>query len=265
MLCVLALQATACGQRPEPTGATVEVYPVTVTDAEGEETSLDASPQRILAVSDSMARTLRALGIPSSRITVGNGSGGSVDLTAAWATSREPTPDRSSGPTYIGADRSIDDVKSSLLDLSLLVGRPLRARALVEEIDRRVEAVRGRFGRGRPVRVFLDTGTFNTIESPGLVDDIIRTAGGRNVAGAATENQQPDPRELRRLRPRYYLATSSSGTTLARLRADPKTRHLPAVEAGRFGIVPDVELEPGPRVGDGVVTIARIVHSDAPR
>jgi iron complex transport system substrate-binding protein len=265
ILCLLALLASGCGQRAEPTGATVDPYPLTVTDSEGKETSLANAPQRVRAVGDSMAATLRALGLTSDQIVEvqGLGSGADADLTVAWATSRGPGPRQDAGPTYIGADQSIEDVRNSLLDIGLLVGQPIRARALAEQLDRTVADVRTRLEGEAPVRVFLDTGTFDTIESPGLVDDIIRTAGGRNVAGAATENQRPDPRELRRLKPRYYLATSGSGTTLARLRQVREMKRLGAVRDERFGIVPDAVLAPGPRVGEGVLTVARIIHPDA--
>jgi ABC-type Fe3+-hydroxamate transport system substrate-binding protein len=263
ILCLLALLATACGQRAEPTGATVEVFPITVTDAEGETTDLEQEPRRIRAADDSMAATLRALGVSPRRIVVGTGEAGAdVDLTAAWSTNRGAGPRQPGAPIYIAADQSIDDVKSSLLDLGLLVGRPLRARELVNRINRPIGAVRDRLNEQPPVTVFLDAGTFNTISSPGLVDDIIRSAGGRNVAGAATENQRPSPAELRRLQPRYYLATTSSGTTLQRLRQDREMARLDAVRAERFGIVPDTVLEPGPSVGRGVLTIARILHPD---
>jgi ABC-type Fe3+-hydroxamate transport system substrate-binding protein len=265
VLCLLALLATACGQRAEPTGDNVPLYPVTVSDADGQETSLQREPARIRAVDESMVSTLRALGVAPSRIVVAGTVGAATadtDLTVAWATSRG-AGGRSAGPTYIGADGSIAQVRRSLLDLGVLVGRPLRGRVLADRLESQVQHTRDRLAGQPTARVFLDAGRFDTVTSPALVDDIIRTAGGRNVAGAATENRQPSPAELQELRPRYYLATTRSGTTLPRLRSVPGTRALPAVRAGRFGIVPNTMLEPGPRIGDGVLLIARILHPDA--
>jgi ABC-type Fe3+-hydroxamate transport system substrate-binding protein len=240
---------------------------VTVNDADGTQLTLQQEPRRIEAGDDGMASTLRSLGIAADRIVVAEAAGPpqtGAALAVAWATSRRAGTGAGADRTYVAADQSINDVKQSLADLGLLLDRPLRARTLVDAISRDVRRVQQRVPAQRP-KVFLDTGTFSTIASPGLVDDIIRTAGGRNVAGAATENQQPDPRELRRLDPDVYIATASSGVTLEKLRKDPRTRDLDAVRAGRFGIVPDAVLAPGPRVGEGVVAVARILHPDAPR
>ena len=72
-----------------------------------------------------------------------------------------------------------------------------------------------------------------------------------------------DPRELTQLDPRYFLATSDSGTTLAKLRKNPKTKKLPAVRAGRFVIVEADLLEPGPTIGQGLVELAHLLHPNA--
>ena len=142
---------------------------------------------------------------------------------------------------------SIDVVKRALLDLGLLVGRPIHAREVVKRIDVR-SGPSARLNEGPPVTVFVDTGTFTTVWSLGLGDHITQ-AGGRNVAGAAT-GQRP-PGAAARLKPGYYLATPSSGTTLHRRRQDREMARLDAVRAGQFGIVAAV-LEPGPSVGRGV-------------
>jgi ABC-type Fe3+-hydroxamate transport system substrate-binding protein len=59
------------------------------------------------------------------------------------------------------------------------------------------------------------------------------------------------------------VATADSGTSLKKLRADPRTKRLTAVRSGRFGVVRDSLLQPGPQVGTALEQIARILHPDA--
>ncbi len=61
-----------------------------------------------------------------------------------------------------------------------------------------------------------------------------------------------------------YLVTSDSDVTLDDLRANPSTKDLAAVRAGRVVEVP-VELvtRAGPRVAQGLEAIAAALHPDA--
>lgn len=268
--CTLALALTACGERSEPTGSSVRVYPVTVTGSGGETTVVAAPPQRILALGSEMGATLRALGAGGRTITMErlptDGAPSNIDLVTAWASGEQAdalarAPEN--GPVYVAADGSIEELQQSLGELGLLVARPITAREMVAGIDRSVLEVTEQLGSARPVTVFLDTGFFTTVSTQSLQGDVLAKAGGDNVAGAAPEAGPFDLRHLRQLDPRWYLATSDSGTTLERLRRNPATRTLSAVKAGRFAVVPALLLQPGPNVGEGVERIARILHPDA--
>jgi iron complex transport system substrate-binding protein len=96
-----------------------------------------------------------------------------------------------------------------------------------------------------------------------LFGDIIRETHGESVAGVSPE---PGPFPLRRLvqlDPEVYLATSDSGRTLKGLRAQPGTKGLRAIRSGRFDIVSTAVVTPGPKVGQALVEIARILHPNA--
>ena len=112
--------------------------------------------------------------------------------------------------------------------------------------------------------VFVDTGFFTTASTNSLLGDLIKQAGGKNIAGAAP---QPGPfpvRTLRKLNPDYYLATSDSGTTLADLRRDPRTRGLDAVRRdGHFAILAAKVVQPGAEIGTELLAIAKYLHPDA--
>ena len=52
-------------------------------------------------------------------------------------------------------------------------------------------------------------------------------------------------------------------TTLADLRKNPATHRLRAVRGGRFVVLDENLLVPGPRIGDGLDQVARLLHPDA--
>jgi len=262
LLCAVALATAACGERSEPTGSSVDLYPVTIDGAAGPPTTVAQAPKHILAVGPEMVLALDVLRVPSRLVRTGSASTDQADLVLVWASSPEADSPRPKGlPVYIAADTSIRDVEQSLADLGVLVGKPLAGRSVAESIQRQVTDVEQRLGGSTPVSVFLDRGFRTTYATGTLQSDMLRAAGGRSVA--ATSLTQLDATTLLRLNPRFYLATSDSGTTLRSLRNDRTLKRLPAVKAGRFGIVPVRDLQPGARVGRGVAAIARILHSDA--
>ena len=67
-----------------------------------------------------------------------------------------------------------------------------------------------------------------------------------------------------RANPDVYLATSDAGVTIASLKEHPQLTKLRAIKKRRVEIVP-VELvtRPGPRIGEGLMAVARTLHPDA--
>jgi ABC-type Fe3+-hydroxamate transport system substrate-binding protein len=252
----LLVAATGCGERSEPTGATVPLYPVTVEQAGAPPLVVDKRPVRVVAVTQAGADLLSAV---EGRAVQPSSNPKSADLVVT-------TPDAQAGPggpTYNASDSSVSEVERSFTDLGLLLDRPIAARALVDRIERQRRLVRTHLGGTKPVTVFLDTGFFTTVSTQSLAGDIIFQAGGRNVVGP---NPPPGPfpvATLRRVDPDYYLATAESGTTLRDLKHDRRTRHLAAVRGGHFAVIPSRLLQPGARIGAGIVQIARILHPHA--
>jgi iron complex transport system substrate-binding protein len=277
---VLALGATACGERSEPTGPTVRLYPVTVSDSEDRQITLTAAPRRIVALTDATAQIVRALG--AGRRLLGTparyfGATGNLrgrrlraahpDLVlAADDTAGVGTQSAAiSAPVFVAPGGSIEEVERAITRIGLLLGRPVEARRVVHGIEvERAKLARELAGTPR-VSVFVDTGFFSTVPEQSLVGDLIRQANGRDVVGAGAEPGPFDLDQLARLNPAVYLATSDSGTTLRDLRRDARTRKLQAVRDGRFAIIDAQVLEPGPRVGAGLLAIARALHPNAVR
>jgi iron complex transport system substrate-binding protein len=265
------LAATACGQRAEPTG-TLPLYPVTVPRPGESAIVLPSRPQRVSAVTPPAVEVVRALA---------KGEGlelnlpGKVELdelrmfrprliVASPEASRdelEQAARATKAPVYVFPDSSIRDVEHGMTDLGLLLGSQLKARRLVSGIESKRQAIRSRVGDLKKVTVFVDTGFFVTVPTNSLIGQLVDDAGGHDIAG--TTSGPFSLARLARVDPDVYLATSDSGTTLRDLRKNPATAKLRAIRTGRFSVVPADLLQPGPRIGDALVTIAKILHPGA--
>jgi ABC-type Fe3+-hydroxamate transport system substrate-binding protein len=251
------LLLTGCGQRSEPTGAKVDLYPVTVQQPSGPPVVVSQKPASVAALTPQAASLLGSI---LGRPVEATRSPGTAELVVM-------TPESLSKRTarvYVAPDESIDDVEHALTELGLLLDRPIRARQLVAKSEAKRKDVRARLRGVKPVTVFVDRGFFTTVSTHSLLGNLIAEAGGKNIAGATP---QPGPFSVAKLRaanPDYYLATADSGTKLADLRRDPRTRKLAAVrENGRFAVLGAKVTEPSGSVGDELLAIARYLHPHA--
>jgi iron complex transport system substrate-binding protein len=271
----LLLVGTACGERSEPTGAQLRIYPVTVQGA-GERAAVErAAPQRIVPLGPGPRSILRALGLGKRVIPVDDSLVGlplvdrirraHPDLIVASGESDPLDLARARAAThaavYVEPDGSLDDVAGAIDDIGLLTGRPVTARRLSGSLEQTRRRIAARL-KASAVSTFVDLGG-TTAPSRSLVGDLIGRAGGTRVAGPAPE-QGPFPIErLVQLDPGAYVAIGNGTTTLARLRAGAKTKRIRAVRTGRFGVVESPLVVPGPQLGEALVEIARILHPDA--
>lgn len=249
------LLLTGCGQRSEPTGAKVELYPVTVQQPPGPPIVVTRKPDRVAALTPQAATLLSSI----LGRTITQRSAGDAELKVTTPESLAPR----TRDVYVAPDESIDDVERALTELGLLLDRPIRARELVAEIETKRKNVRSRLRGVKPVTVFVDTGFHTTVSTNSLLGNLIEEAGGKNIAGPAP---QPGPYSVIRLQrqdPDYYLATSDSGTTLEDLKRDPRTKKLRAVREGHFAVLAAKVVEPGGDVGDELLAIAKYLHPDA--
>ena len=279
LLGALALVAmgAACGERKEPTGAVVRIYPVSVQGAGERPTSLRAAPRRIVPLGSGPRRILKALGLKKRTVSVNDELVGlplvgqirrarpdlivasedadPLDLARARAATR--------ASVYVEPGGSLDDVEHGIDDIGLLTGRPVAARRLSAAISRTRQRVAARLSGFPVVSVFVDLGGFSTVGSRSLLGDLVLEARGDNIAGAAPEQGAFPLRQLAKRNPDVYLATSDSGTTLDDLRKNPQTKRLRAVRTRRFGILRAGVVAPGPAIGDALVQIAKILHPGA--
>jgi ABC-type Fe3+-hydroxamate transport system substrate-binding protein len=275
VLALVALLAAGCGERAEPTGTNVDLYPVTVQDSAGVgPVSLAAAPGRVAVLDQEGVRILRALGVRATLAADPNGNpkrtllaGLHPGLVVAGP-SNAPLQlrrlhDKVPAPIYIAGGDSIAAVKRSILELGLLTGTPVRARQLVAAIAAAQAKVAPAGNGAAAPTVFVDLGFFATTGEHSLIGELLRAVGARNVIGANADPSLVDAAGLAKLDPQIYLASSDSGTTLAMLRKDPLLRDVAAVRSGRFAIVPAALLQPGPQIGESLVQLSKAIHASS--
>ena len=207
---LLLLAGTACGERVEPTGALVDVYPVTVQGVADRPAVVGAVPRRIVPLGTGARGILKALGLERRTVEVNDSLVG-LPLVGAI---RRARPDlivasndtdpldlarartATHAAIYVGPSNSLDDVVGSIGDIGLLTNQPVAARRVTAAIQRTRRKVATKLSGAPTVTVFVDTGDFSTVSSRGLLGDLIREAHGKSVAGPSPE---PGPFPLSRL------------------------------------------------------------------
>jgi ABC-type Fe3+-hydroxamate transport system substrate-binding protein len=247
---------TGCGQRSEPTGAAVPLYPITVSQPSGAPIVVKKQPRKVVALTPQAASILSSL---VGHTVEPQRSPGDADLVVTTPESLSP---RTPG-VYIAPDDSVDDVERALTELGLLIDKPIRARDLVADIRAKRKLVHDHLQGVKPVTVYVDTGFFITVSTNTYLGDLITEAGGTNVAGPVPQAGPFSLNKLLQIDPDYYLATSDSGTKLADLRRDPRTRRLKAVRDGHFAVLGAKVTEPGGETGSELLAVARYLHPDA--
>jgi iron complex transport system substrate-binding protein len=169
-------------------------------------------------------------------------------------------------PTYVIFPKNVEDVTRSVGHLSQLVGREKEGEEIIQEMRRRRERVLAlTLGLPRP-RVFLQIGEapIVTVGKNSFADDLIRLAGGDNVAGNEKEMY---PRfgmeEILKRSPEVILISSMNprGNYQKVLQEWSRWKTIPAVKNGQIYLIDsDLIDRPSPRIIEGLEEMARILH-----
>ena len=269
LACVLL--ATACGERTEPVGAPIELYPLTVT-TQDRPLTIPAPAKRIVVLDGGAEAILEAIGagdrVIGSSVDAADLPGLRPDLVVAPSDTDEKTlsqADAAGAPVYVTPDRSVTEIERAITQLGLIVAEPSAARRRVRDIERHRQRVNRLLRGARPATVFIDRGGFTSASDSSLIGDLIREAHGRNVAGDVPDGLNLTVRQLLARDPEVYVTVAGAGATLKQLRRGLRTKKLQAVRKGRVVTIDERLLMPGPSIGVGIDALARALHPDAVR
>ena len=172
-------------------------------------------------------------------------------------------------PTYVIFPKNVDEILRSIHHLGQVVDREREAAVIVQGMKKRRDRVVERVKDLHRPKVFLQVGEAPvvTVGKGSFVDDLIRLAGGENIAGNQKEMY---PRwgmeEVLQRAPEIILisAMNPKADYQKVLQGWSRWKSIPAVKQGRiYTIDSDVIDRPSPRIVDGLEAIGRILHPEA--
>ena len=181
--------------------------------------------------------------------------------------------ERASIPVFGYRHAGLADVSTTILQLGDRIGARSEAQRLARQIEEQLSSVRARVsGRPRP-RVLIVFGrerlalrAIYASGGVGFIHDMVSVAGGDNVfADVKKEAVQATTELILARRPDVILELRADPLTSDEVRTEIATwarlPSVPAVRGGRVHLISDPRtVIPGPRVGEGVEVIARVLH-----
>ena len=170
-------------------------------------------------------------------------------------------------PTLTVDDNSLDGIEASIASIGARTAEQAAARDLLRGIRAQIEGVRARLRGARPRRVVMLVGhePMVAVGRGTFLDDLLHLATADNIADVSGQNWP-------RLSLEYIVAMQPEVILDGAMGTDADTPRgfwarypeIPAVREHRvFGYPQDPTLHPGPRVGQTLELIARLIHPEA--
>ena len=166
----------------------------------------------------------------------------------------------------VAADRTLDDLWAGIAAVADALGVPERGEAMTSKVRGKLQAVRARVEGLPPRRVLLVVGHRPLIVAGGgtLQDELLRTAGGVNVAADAGTAFPEVPLELVVARAPDVILDAAMGSEAGGRELFAAFETIPAVRQNRIvTLAPDALFRAGPRVGEAAAMLASAIHPEA--
>jgi len=175
------------------------------------------------------------------------------------------TLERAGVRVLVTADRTLDDLWASIAAIAEALAVGDRGAAMASRLRAQLDTVHERVQGLAPRRVLLVVGHRPLIVAGGgtLQDELLRVAGGVNVAADAGAAFPQVPMELVVARAPDVILDAAMGTEAGGRELFAALGTVPAVRDGR--IVPlsaDTIFRAGPRVGEAAATLAAAIHPE---
>jgi ABC-type Fe3+-hydroxamate transport system substrate-binding protein len=246
-LLACALTVAACGAKPEPTSGKLDTtYPASVRDGSNRIITIEAPPRLVLVVTGGPQRLLARLGVRAAiapaDVTVARIRAAHPDLVVVGPVlttadeARNAALRRLGTPVFVMPGGNFADIERGAVSLGVLTNHAQTGRTIALALRREREDITHRLANVKPLGVFVDMGFGLSVQRTSLLGQLVTLAGGRLV-GPADGVTTVNAKMLHRLDPDAYIATTSSGVTLARLRKQPGLKTLGAVTSGRVFVI----------------------------
>jgi iron complex transport system substrate-binding protein len=170
--------------------------------------------------------------------------------------------------TYVIYPKNFEDILKSIIHIGQVANREKEARAIIGGMKKRTHRVIELIKNLSRPKVFIQIGDapMVTVGKGSFADDLIRLAGGENIAGKEKEEY---PRfgmeEILKRSPEVIVISSMNpkGDYLKILQEWNRWKTIPAVKNGRVHIMDsDLIDRPSPRIIEGLEELARFLHPE---
>jgi len=269
---------------------------LTVNDEAGREVSFPFPPKRIVSLAPNITEILYSLGLDEEIVGVSNHCnfpekakrkvrvGSYISLDFEKITSLNPDLIIATGAgntremvgrlgklgfqTYVIFPKNFDDILQSIIHIGQVVNRDREARGIIEGMKRRSQRVIELTKNLPRPKVFVQIGEapIVTVGKGSFADDLLRLAGGENIAG---KEKEVYPRfgmeEILKRSPEVIVISSMNpkGDYQKILQEWTRWKTIPAVKNGRIYLIDSDLLDrPSPRIIDGLEELARVLHPE---
>lgn len=171
-------------------------------------------------------------------------------------------------PVYVVNPGNLEAIVDACVEIGHLLNAGPKASALAEDMRARIDRVKSRVSgaKHRP-EVFLQIGIVPIVSagSNTYIDELITTAGGKNLAGGPTPYPRFSREQVLALQPEVLLITTMTQGEQSAQAMDEWKQYtgMPAVKNNRIYIVEsNIFDRPTPRLVDALETLARIIHPE---
>lgn len=270
-------------------------FPVELTDDLGRKVTIDKKPERIVSLAPSNTEILFALGLREEVVGITEFCdypeeakfkekiGGFSDPNVEKIVELKPGLVLATGMhqkilgdleevdlrVFVLDPRSIDDVLGNIEVVGELTGKKETAESLVAEMKKKIDGVKkkvaGLSGEEKPLVYYeVWNDPIMTVGPGALVYEIIQVAGGKNIAADAQEEYPKLSLEvLIEKNPQVIIASKGSMGDPGKVKERKGWEDISAVKEGKVYIIDeDKVVRAGPRVVDGLVEVAKILHPE---
>ncbi|ASJ09065.1 vitamin B12 transporter [Thermococcus siculi] len=268
-------------------------YPLTVTDFEGREVTVEKEPQRIVSLAPSVTETLFYIGAGDKVVGVtdyddfppvvenitrvgGYGKYANLEVIASLNPDLIIADDFSVGildslekiaPVIVVSPNNIEGIYHQIELLGEVTNREEGARSVVADMRARISYVTAMVAGKPRVRTFFLLSYYNGYWTAGngtFVNDLINLAGGENIFGDVNGWGAASAEQIIERNPEVIIISPNAGIKPEDLCSGPLAE-VDAVKNGRVYVLSDENLvvRPGPRIAHGLEEIAEYLHPDA--
>ncbi|SCG82976.1 iron complex transport system substrate-binding protein [Proteiniborus sp. DW1] len=272
----------------------IDVYPMEIEDGFGNKVTIEKQPTRIISLAPSHTEILFALGLndeivgvttycnypeeAKAKERVGDAFNLNLekileldpDLVINYGPGKEDVNNRltESGIAVLSyLPESVDEVISLIEELGSVTNTMVQAEAITVDMISKRDYITNKVSNvDKKATVFFEIWD-EPLQAAGpgsFVDELIRLAGGENIASdAESAYAQFDLEQLIERNPEVYLMSEDLETkTIESVKLRPGFSELSAVQNDRIYILDPLISIPGPRIVDGLELIAKSIYPE---